>query len=81
MRVGNVVALIMVMSVVGNPLDWVALHTKNAPECEDVLKPLVCFETLVSKLSVVRHCDAEAVEKIAECEQLQHVGAVSEWGE
>ena len=81
MRVGNVVALIMVMSVVGNPLNWMALHTENAPEREDVLEPLVCFEALVGELSVVRHCDAEAVEKIAECEQLQHVGAVSEWGE
>jgi len=79
-RVGNIITLVVMMPVVRNPLDRMSLNSKDSPESKDVLKPLVCLETLVSELSMERHCNAEAIEKVAEGKKFEHACAVGEWG-
>ena len=79
MRVGNVLALIVMMSVVRNPFDRMTLNSENSPEGEEVLEPFVCLKALMRELSMIRHCYTEAIKKIAECEKFKHSSAIGEW--
>lgn len=79
MRVGNVLALIVMMSVVRNPFDRMTLNSENSPEGKDMLEPFVCLKALMCELSMIRHCNTEAIKKIAECEKFKHSCAIGEW--
>ena len=78
MGVSDIVTLIVMVPMGRNPFDRITLNCKNSPHGEKALEPFVCFETFMGELSMVRHGNSEAIEKIAKSEKFQHTCALCE---